>query len=42
LFLAANYHSRDPVALEQRRLERQAERDERARQIHLRLKVERR
>jgi 4-amino-4-deoxy-L-arabinose transferase-like glycosyltransferase len=42
LFLAANYHSRDPVALEQRRLERQAERDERARQIHLRLKGERR
>jgi 4-amino-4-deoxy-L-arabinose transferase-like glycosyltransferase len=42
LFLAANYHSQDPVAREQRRLERQAERDERARQIHLRMKAERR
>lgn len=38
LFLAANYHSKDPLAKAQRRLEREAERQERGRQIHLRRK----
>jgi 4-amino-4-deoxy-L-arabinose transferase-like glycosyltransferase len=41
MFLAANYVSKDPVAKERRRLERQAERSERGRQIHLRLKAQR-
>ena len=38
LFLAANYPSKDPLAKAQRRIERQAERAERGRQIHLRQK----